>query len=167
MEQKQVKAKIVNTINPDMTVPNRDTSLLAPKFWTEMIQPALMEIEEQFGWIVELFEGVRSHERQQWLWDSGRTRPGKIITNALPGESTHQFGVGADLVAKMNGRWTWDVKQVPYDKFLGIYKKHGLRSLAPQELVHVEYTAPFRAKELSDFDRINGRVRLWDTIFSR
>jgi len=32
---------------------------------------------------------LRSNEEQQAIWDQGRTKPGKIVTNARPGQSKH------------------------------------------------------------------------------
>jgi peptidoglycan LD-endopeptidase CwlK len=56
----------------------------------------------------QLFEGFRSPERQQYLYDQGRTRPGSIVTKARPWTSYHQYGVAADFVLFENGRWSWD-----------------------------------------------------------
>ena len=58
---------------------------------------------------VYLFEGMRLPERQDFLYESGRTLPGKIITNAKGGSSFHQYGLAGDLVFKdEHGHWSWD-----------------------------------------------------------
>lgn len=41
-------------------------------------------------------EGLRSFDRQETLYTSGRTRPGPILTKALPGESLHNYGLASD-----------------------------------------------------------------------
>lgn len=40
----------------------------------------------------------RSFEEQQKLYAQGRTTPGKKVTNALPGQSFHQYGLAIDFV---------------------------------------------------------------------
>jgi peptidoglycan L-alanyl-D-glutamate endopeptidase CwlK len=40
--------------------------------------------------------GYRTYAEQLALWSQGRMRPGKIVTNAGPGESLHNFGLAVD-----------------------------------------------------------------------
>lgn len=40
--------------------------------------------------------GFRTVERQNEIWNQGRTTPGNIVTNAKGGESTHNFGIAID-----------------------------------------------------------------------
>jgi peptidoglycan LD-endopeptidase CwlK len=40
--------------------------------------------------------GYRSPEEQAKLYFQGRTTPGKIVTNAKPGFSAHQYGIAVD-----------------------------------------------------------------------
>ncbi|WP_052749126.1 M15 family metallopeptidase [Arsukibacterium ikkense] len=54
-----------------------------------------------------LFEGFRSPERQRELYQQGRTMPGAIVTRANAWQSYHQYGVAADFVLFINGRWSW------------------------------------------------------------
>lgn len=55
----------------------------------------------------KLFEGYRSPERQRDLYQQGRTAPGAIVTRANAWQSYHQYGVAADFVLFINGRWSW------------------------------------------------------------
>jgi len=50
----------------------------------------------------------RDNESQQALYNQGRTTPGKIVTNAKPGESFHNYGVAFDFVPLVNGKAVWD-----------------------------------------------------------
>jgi hypothetical protein len=66
----------------------------------------------------EVFEGLRTNERQEWLYNSGRTYEGPWLTNAASAEeSWHFFGLGADCVPRpiladgSLGDFTWDVPQ--------------------------------------------------------
>ena len=65
-----------------------------------------------------LFEGFRSWERQEWLYAAGRTRPGKIVTNAKPGRSWHAYGMAADyvldgMITKPGIQWSWEIRGHP------------------------------------------------------
>lgn len=44
-----------------------------------------------------VISGYRSPAEQQALFDQGRTKPGKKVTNAKPGFSSHQYGIAWDL----------------------------------------------------------------------
>ena len=54
-------------------------------------------------------ETLRSRARQAWLYAQGRTRPGKVVTNAPPGSSKHEMGRAVDVAfVAANGTVTWD-----------------------------------------------------------
>jgi peptidoglycan L-alanyl-D-glutamate endopeptidase CwlK len=53
-------------------------------------------------------QGLRTMEEQQALYDQGRTAPGKIVTNAKPGSSWHNFGLAFDVaIVDANGNPSW------------------------------------------------------------
>ncbi len=54
-----------------------------------------------------LFEGLRSPQRQQYLYNQGRTTDGNIVTYTGPWSSFHQYGLAADFVL-YEGGWSWD-----------------------------------------------------------
>jgi peptidoglycan L-alanyl-D-glutamate endopeptidase CwlK len=51
---------------------------------------------------------LRDRECQVKLYAQGRTEPGKIITNAKPGWSFHNYGVAFDFVPIVHGKAIWD-----------------------------------------------------------
>jgi len=56
-----------------------------------------------------IYSGYRSFEKQEWLYEQGRTRPGEIVTYAKPGQSWHNFGTAIDMAFKnKKNEWTWD-----------------------------------------------------------
>jgi peptidoglycan L-alanyl-D-glutamate endopeptidase CwlK len=64
------------------------------------IHPKLLALAEKL--VVEApqywaISGVRTHAEQQALYAKGRTTPGKIVTNARPGYSMHNFGLAIDF----------------------------------------------------------------------
>lgn len=42
--------------------------------------------------------GYRTYVEQMQLWAKGRTQGTKVVTNAMPGESSHNFGLAIDFV---------------------------------------------------------------------
>lgn len=51
----------------------------------------------------------RTHGEQAALYSQGRTTPGKIVTNAKPGYSFHEYGCAIDVVPMVNGKPLWQV----------------------------------------------------------
>jgi peptidoglycan L-alanyl-D-glutamate endopeptidase CwlK len=49
------------------------------------------------GVTVEVISGLRSWAQQSALYAQGRTKPGRIVTNARPGSSWHNYGLAIDL----------------------------------------------------------------------
>ena len=148
--------------------PSRDLNLLAP-FFLEKVLGALSEIQ-LLGHDVAIYEGFRSDERQDWLYESSRERVGPRITNAKAGQSAHNYGLAADLIGRVNGKWSWDEKKIPYQMFRKIYAKHGLEVLS-WETAHVQYIKPFsnadlRNSKIADYVRQNSLQALWDMAAS-
>lgn len=63
--------------------------------------------------------GYRSVAEQNRLYAQGRTKPGKIVTNAKGGQSNHQTGDAVDFAVIVKGAVTWDVNI--YKKTIGKY----------------------------------------------
>lgn len=76
---------------------------------------------------------LRSFVEQQAIYDQGRTKPGKKVTNAKPGQSLHNYGVAIDIAWVLNGKdASWDVKkdwdgdkQADWMEVVAIFRKHG------------------------------------------
>lgn len=62
------------------------------------------------GIYVVITQGYRSKEEQDALYAQGRSKPGKIVTNARGGDSYHNYGLAIDF-ALMNpdGSISWNV----------------------------------------------------------
>ena len=50
----------------------------------------------------------RDNESQAALFAQGRTTPGKVVTNAKPGQSWHNWRCALDVVPLVNGKAVWD-----------------------------------------------------------
>jgi peptidoglycan L-alanyl-D-glutamate endopeptidase CwlK len=47
---------------------------------------------------------LRTMDEQQQLYDQGRTTPGRIVTNAKPGSSAHNYGLALDACPLLHGK---------------------------------------------------------------
>lgn len=103
---------------------DRNSTKLAP-FFAQKLDVALKECNDA-GFPVMMFEGFRSKERQEYLYAQGRTRPGRVVTNAKPGMSWHQYGCAADLAGYVDGHWTW---AIDYSGIRTIMMRHGFETL--------------------------------------
>lgn len=139
---------------------DRDFDNLAP-FFAQKLRLALAECQAE-GYPVELFEGYRSKDRQEHLYQLGRSLPGKVVTWARAGESFHNMAVACDLVFKVNGKWIWDGE---YDKVEQIMIKHGFKSLKV-ERCHFQITGGLTATRAWQIAQERGLLALWSIIES-
>lgn len=82
------------------------TSELHPEFLVPLL--ALLDDLRGSGIPLRLYETARTPFRQRELYQQGRSRPGQVVTRADAWQSFHQFGMAADLVFSIDGRWTWE-----------------------------------------------------------
>jgi peptidoglycan L-alanyl-D-glutamate endopeptidase CwlK len=76
------------------------------------------------GISILLTQGLRTFEEQAALYAQGRTAPGKVVTNARPGDSLHNYGRAFDIAfRKPDGSVTWDG---PWSKVGAIGESLGL-----------------------------------------
>lgn len=80
---------------------------LDPKFKVNIL--CLQGLAKLEGLDVQVACGYRSNEEQAKLYAQGRTVPGKIVTNAKPGQSKHNKGLAVDLYFIVNGKADWGV----------------------------------------------------------
>lgn len=114
-------------------------------------------------------EVLRSNARQAELYAQGRSKPGKIVTNAKPGESGHQYGLSVDVVLILDGKEaSWDTV-CDYDKdgiadwleMVRVFESHGWtwygRNKKFREAPHFENLLGHTIKEL-DHLRLKSKV---------
>ena len=89
---------------------NRDLDTLHPDF-RECLDKWL-EAAAAHGYDILVYETFRTPDRQQWLYQAGRTRSpfGRYLTYTL--DSCHRYGLAADIVPLNNGQADW----AGYDK---------------------------------------------------
>jgi len=62
-------------------------------------------LAKAFNYEYKAISGNRTWDEQAKLYAQGRTAPGKIITNARPGYSNHNFGIAVDMGVFKNGKY--------------------------------------------------------------
>ncbi|MEG0386957.1 M15 family metallopeptidase [Niameybacter sp.] len=81
----------------------RDLNELHPK--VKQLAQALLDKCQQQGLNIKISETYRSMERQEYLYEQGRTRPGSIVTNARGSSmsSYHQWRLAFDVYQNIKG----------------------------------------------------------------
>lgn len=61
---------------------------------------------------IRVVQGLRTIQEQNELYAQGRTKPGKIVTNAKGGSSYHNYGLAIDFAFLVNGKEiSWDTSK--------------------------------------------------------
>ncbi|MFS0674997.1 M15 family metallopeptidase [Ornithinibacillus sp. 179-J 7C1 HS] len=70
----------------------------------------LVESAKEIGISIVITESIRSLERQETLYEQGRTSEGSIVTYAKAGESFHNYGLAIDFaIEDSKGNLAWDI----------------------------------------------------------
>ena len=123
----------------------------------DLIEPARTRIEAFIAACkaqdIELLvtSTYRDAESQRALYEQGRSTPGKIVTNAAPGFSFHQYRCAADVVPIINGKCVWDDVAL-WEKIGHIGISCGLEWagnwMSFKELAHFQYTGGKTIRQL-------------------
>lgn len=103
----------------------RDTKALHPEL---QIKIALLQSEcKKHGIIIGIGECLRTKAEQDDLYAKGRTKPGKIVTNAKGNtySSMHQWGVAADIYLKMDVDGDGSTADDAFNNSTGLFNKVG------------------------------------------
>lgn len=117
----------------DIPVPEQEPRRIADRLEleprTRELCTALLERAEQAGVDAVLIETVRRRERQAWLYAQGRTRDGRVVTHAKPGETWHDPSVrrAFDVVLlDPTGKAWWSAPVERWERLGAIGKGLGL-----------------------------------------
>ncbi len=136
----------------------RSLDVVAP-FLANRARLALEECEDH-GYDVEIFESFRSGARQDWLWEQGRMREGKIITHAKAGMSAHNWGLAIDLAFYSGRKWSWEG---PWDKVQAIFKRFGFEFLK-FEKSHAQILGGLTVRQAQEIGTSQGMLALWGVV---
>ena len=96
----------------------------------------------------------RDMESQATLYAQGRTSEGKIVTNAGPGDSYHNWRCAVDIVPLCNGKPDWDGSHPVWAKIGRLGQEAGLEWagnwLHFKELAHFQYTNGLTIAQLKE-----------------
>ena len=102
----------------------------------------------------------RDIESQNELYSQGRTKEGKIVTNARGGESFHNYRCALDIVPIVNGKPDWDGSHPVWAKIGEIGTKCGLEWAGNwksfKELAHFQFTNGLTLSDLKSGKKIEG-----------
>lgn len=105
---------------------------------------------ETAPYITFITDGFRSNAEQTALYAQGRTKPGKVVTNAKAGESLHNYGLAVDVAFQLNGQLHYldelYRKIVPHARELGIEWGGDWKSFPDKP--HFQYTQNLRIDQL-------------------
>jgi peptidoglycan LD-endopeptidase CwlK len=98
----------------------------------------------------------RDNASQAYIYAQGRTRPGKRVTNAKPGQSMHNWRVAIDVVPIVAGKPVWDTRHPAnlalWNRVGTIAESVGLewsgRWKNNPEFAHVQYTGGLSLADL-------------------
>lgn len=157
-----------------MTKIDRDPANLYPEFG-RLVQSFLRRWNAQFPETqAQIFEGIRSFDRQEELYAQGRTimPSGPKVTNAMPGFSWHQYGLSVDIVfdsdpVKPGLQATWDGK-LPWQSLGRVGQEFSLEWAGKwksfPEFPHFQKTWGFQLGEARELFEIGGLEALWNSI---
>lgn len=142
---------------------NKNENLLFPTF-LKTVQSISKQFKQETGDRVVIHETWRNPERQQWLYEQGRSRKGPIVTNAT--RSMHSLGLACDIVGDVSPR---PGIQGPYDidfkKFGAIVLSHSMVwGGSWHDSVHIEMRGPYTQQQLFDMAADKGIIYVWHKL---
>lgn len=85
---------------------SRSLADLNPDFALDVVD--FITATQKAGLDVLIYCTLRSVQEQAQLYAIGRTQPGKIVTDAKPGQSAHNYGFAFDGAPLIGGRIAWE-----------------------------------------------------------
>jgi len=79
---------------------------LEPDF-KPLVEQLIAKVNDATGLSWGISDGRRTMAQQAAIYAQGRTAPGKVVSNAPPGSSAHNFGLAVDLWPIKNGDFDW------------------------------------------------------------
>ena len=126
----QAMAAALDLSAADPTTPVKQLDGVAPELRAR-VERVMDRMKQEFGHDVTVVESVRSQERQDLLFEQGRSRPGQVVTWTR--DSAHTRGEAVDVV--IDGRWD---NAEGFARLQRIAREEGLRTLGMDDPGHLE-----------------------------
>lgn len=130
----------------------------------DLIPPARMRVQafldaaKAAGVDLLVTSTYRDNASQDALYAQGRTKPGKIVTNAKAGQSWHNYRCAVDVVPIVAGKPRWDVKDEVWQQVGKLGKAAGLEWAGDwkrfKEYPHFQYTGGLTLAQLQSGAKI-------------
>jgi len=118
------------------------------------------------GLQLRIVQGLRTFAEQDDLYAQGRSKPGKIVTNARGGQSLHNYGLAFDLAPIIDGKVSWD--EAKFRVYGDLAFKVGLEWGGSwkrfKDLPHVQCTLGYSLSRIQNLYRIGGLAAVWKSI---
>lgn len=122
------KANAVSAADP--TTPVKDVDALHPQLRSKLDR-VIERMKNEYGNDVQVVETARSQDRQDWLYEQGRSRAGNVVTWTQ--RSAHTRGEAVDVI--VDGSFT---NAEGFARLQRIAKEEGLRTLGLRDPGHLE-----------------------------
>ena len=102
-------------------------ALVHPKL-RQIITEVIAELAADDAVQARVVQGLRTVVEQDAIYAQGRTKPGRVVTNARGGFSAHNFGIAVDLVPGIAGKepWTPEWTDTHYTHMQDLCRSKGL-----------------------------------------
>ncbi|MCC6241874.1 MAG: hypothetical protein IT353_03495 [Gemmatimonadaceae bacterium] len=121
----------------DVSTPVRDTDALAPELRARLDR-VIGRMKQEYGHDVTIVETTRSQERQNFLYEQGRSRSGPVVTWTR--DSAHLTGDAVDVL--VDGSWN---NADGFGRLQRIAQEEGLRTLGVRDPGHLELPRELRS----------------------
>lgn len=109
------------------TISEGNLSGVAPAL-RQTVEDVATALADDGVWI-RIVSGLRTAAQQDALYAQGRSRSGKIVTNAKAGQSMHNYGLAVDVVPFLIGRTgalNWKSQTEQFQHMVTAFKEAGL-----------------------------------------
>lgn len=103
-------------------ITNQRIALLHPLV-RDLATTFINTVEQELGIRLRIAQSLRSIAEQDNLYAQGRTKPGKVVTNARGGSSFHNYGLAWDVVEIKAGLANWNA---PWEQIAKIARRLGI-----------------------------------------
>lgn len=149
----------------DLSKADRDMTKLCPWFASKVEEA--IKIVNEAGYPIKITEGYRSPARQDWLFEQGRSRPGKRVTDARGWGSFHQYSLAVDIAFWDGKKFYWpDKTDTLWDRVDALMEDQGFESLG-FERPHHQIARALSPLEAYKIARQQGLMAVWDVVFRR
>lgn len=147
------------------TISTARLSLVCPKL-SDLIKQLDSSLAQE-GISIRVVQGLRTWNEQAALYAQGRTAPGKVVTQAPPGHSWHNFGMAVDVVPMPNGQPDWNLGHPAWQRIVALGESLGLTSgskFSHPDWPHLQLTGKFPVSptdEVRQLFRDAGMEAIW------